>query len=474
MSRKSSCRALRVTFAWLLVAALAAPTLASAAKARPVGQLDAFVTTGAYVVTFYPLWFSYNQSRVASVNRLVGPDRISSLYQIVVAINDDTLYASTFVDVTEPVVLTVPASAGAYSVLTLDPYGNVFDAGIPSQPPGSSLPPATYTLTGPGYAGTIAQGSARIAMPYTHSILIFRADKYSPSGQNQRAEAQKFRASIATQPLCAYEGVTCPADTPPGGKTLVLPEIAFSEPFKTIADTMVEFDTIEFLKQLQAAVKSSITPPLSADDAQLAARFDAAFGNGEFASRAERALFIAGAQAAHELIVERYRTNRGPTGWVHFTNIGAWGDAVIDRASITEFIQYGNSNKTAGYYHTFDDSRGLALDGSRRNAYTLTFAKGQLPQASRFWSITAYTPEAIELVANADHKYVVASYTPGLVYNTDGSLTIHLAPEQPEGVPFANWLPIPKRHFNVMLRVYGPEGSVSTNQYVPPAVERAR
>jgi hypothetical protein len=41
-------------------------------------------------------------------------------------------------------------------------------------------------------------------------------------------------------------------------------------------------------------------------------------------------------------------------------------------------------------------------------------------------------------------------------------------------VPFANWLPIPKRNFNVMLRVYGPEGSVATNQYVPPAVERAR
>src|SRR4029453_17461140 len=126
MSRKFSCRALRATFLLLLVAALGAPTLASAAKARPEGQLDAFITTGAYVVTFYPLWFSYNQSRVASVNRLVGPDRISSLYQIVVAINDDTLYASTFVDVTEPVVLSVPTTAGTYSVLTLDPYGNVF------------------------------------------------------------------------------------------------------------------------------------------------------------------------------------------------------------------------------------------------------------------------------------------------------------------------------------------------------------
>jgi hypothetical protein len=471
-----SRRALRViqrAIASLCVAAIGAASPASA-QSRPEGQLDAYVTTGAYVVTFYPLWFTYYQSRVASVNRLVGPDRISSLYQIVVAINDDTLYASTFVDVTEPVVLSVPASAGAYSVLTLDPYGNVFESGIPSQPPDAALPAATYTLTGPGYAGTVAQGSTRIAMPTTHSILIFRADKYSPSGQDQRVHAQDFRASLATQPLCAHEGRPCPADTPPGGKSLILPQIAFAAPFKTIADTLIAGDAIEFLRQLQVAVKSSFAPPLSADEAQLAARFDTLFGNGDFASRFERALFVAGAQSAHELILERYHQNRGPTGWVHFTNMGAWGDAVIDRASITEFIQYGNTSKTAAYYHTFHDSRGRALDGGRGATYTLTFAASELPQASRFWSVTAYTPESVELVANDDHKYVVASYTPGLVYNADGSLTIHFAMEQPKGVPFANWLPIPRRNFNAMLRVYGPEGSVANNQYVPPAIEKTR
>ena len=458
--------------AWISLAALVASTPATAA--RTDGQLDAYVTTGAYVVTCYPLWFTYNQSRIASVNRLVGPDRISPIYQIVVAINDDTLYASTFIDVTQPVILTVPATTGAYSVLTLDPYGNVFDAGLPSQSPGASLPATTYALTGPNYAGPVPQGVTRITMPYTHSILIFRADKYSPSGQDLRVEAQKFRASLATQPQCAYEGTQCPEGTPTGGKALILPEIAFAAPFKTIADTLIANDAIDFLKQLQAAVKSSIAPPLSADEKQLSDRFDALFGNGEFASRGERAPFIAGAQSAHELILERYHANKGATGWVHFTNIGAWGDALIDRAAITEFIQYGNGSKTAAYYQTFHDRQGRALDGGRRNSYTLTFAKSELPAASRFWSVTAYTPESVELIANPEHKYVVASYTPGLKYNADGSLTIHLAPEQPDGVASANWLPIPRRNFNVMLRVYGPEGSVANNTYVPPAVDRAR
>jgi hypothetical protein len=42
----------------------------------------------------------------------------------------------------------------------------------------------------------------------------------------------------------------------------------------------------------------------------------------------------------------------------------------------------------------------------------------------------------------------------------------------PAGVPMANWLPIPRGPFNIMLRVYGPEGTVEDNTYVPPGIEK--
>jgi hypothetical protein len=92
----------------------------------------------------------------------------------------------------------------------------------------------------------------------------------------------------------------------------------------------------------------------------------------------------------------------------------------------------------------------------------------------RFWSVTAYTPEAIELVPNPARKYGVASYTPGLQFNTDddGSLSIYMARQLPAGVPMANWLPIPPGAFNIMLRVYGPEETVEDNTYVPPGIEK--
>ena len=73
---------------------------------------------------------------------------------------------------------------------------------------------------------------------------------------------------------------------------------------------------------------------------------------------------------------------------------------------------------------------------------------------------------------NDANKYVVGSYTPGLVTNSDGSVSIFMFATQPPGVPEANWLPVPKGPFNVMLRDYGPAGSVVDNTYVPPPVMR--
>ncbi|HET9212603.1 MAG TPA: DUF1254 domain-containing protein [Thermoanaerobaculia bacterium] len=52
----------------------------------------------------------------------------------------------------EAVVLTVPSTKTTYSILTLDPYCDIFDSGIPKQTPG------TYALTGPGYTGTLPRG----------------------------------------------------------------------------------------------------------------------------------------------------------------------------------------------------------------------------------------------------------------------------------------------------------------------------
>jgi hypothetical protein len=103
------------------------------------------------------------------------------------------------------------------------------------------------------------------------------------------------------------------------------------------------------------------------------------------------------------------------------------------------------------------------------------FTANQRPHAERFRSLTAYTPREVELIPNRANKYLVARYTPGLVYNSDGSLDIYMSVTKPRNVPAANWLPTRRGVFEVGLRVYGPEGNtaVGTN-YIPPGITTAR
>ncbi|MCP4403068.1 MAG: DUF1214 domain-containing protein [bacterium] len=305
--------------------------------------------------------------------------------------------------------------------------------------------------------------------------MIFRADKFSASGEDETAEASLFRESLMLATLSDY------LNDPTAGATTIFPEIFFSLPFKTVADDLVRYVPIDFLKQLQQAVGAPNTPPLSPYEELLSEKFDSLFGDGEFDGWAgddqeERFKFAEGTRTAHALIVNKYLNHTGPTNWINFTNIGEWGDRVIERASITEYIQYGNGHSTAAYYHAFKDGSGKSLDASKRNSkgYVLTFPADQIPEAKRFWSVTAYTPDAIELVFNPDHKYLVASYTPGLKTNPDGSVSIYMSPDPPPDVFATNWLPVPPGPFNIMLRVYGPEGSVADATYVPPAIKKVK
>jgi hypothetical protein len=327
------------------------------------------------------------------------------------------------------------------------------------------MTPVSYALIGPGgFTGTLPQGVTPITLPVNFSALIFRADKFS-GNVDQTTQANMFRKSLTTQSLSNYD--------PNGGTpTTIAPEFLFSVPFKTTADNLIAQDPIAFLRQLQRAVASDHTPTLSPYEQALSDRFDSLFTK----ANRNRSEFSKGAQAAHKLILDRYLTFTHwaptPTNWIHFKNIGDWGNQVVERSSITEFIQYANNITAAAYYHVFKDVNGNPLDGTDPRGYVLTFSPREIPEATRFWSLTAYTPDAIELVPNPAHKYAVASYTPNLQPNNDGSLSVYMAQQLPAGVPMANWLPIPAGAFNIMLRIYGPEQQVEDDTYVPPGIFR--
>ena len=327
----------------------------------------------------------------------------------------------------------------------------------------------TFGLYGPGFKGTLPADVTPVPLPLNHLALIFRIDKFT-NGVDLTSKANDFRKTLGTEPLCAYLHQTCPPGTPPGGLAQIVPEAAFAFPFKTTADTLIATDPIFFLRMLQIAVLSKKTPTMSPELQELSDEFNALCAK----VNTKRSEFARGTRAAHHAIVHDYLNNTGPTNWITYTNIGVWPpDEYIQRSSKTEFIQYANDHEAAAYYHAFKDGDGAPLDGTDPEGYVLKFSAQEIPAAKRFWSLTAYTPEAIELVPNSADKYLVASYTPGLETNKDdGSISIYMARQLPPGVNPANWLPIPPGPFNIMLRVYGPEGSVKNNTYVPPGIAK--
>jgi hypothetical protein len=437
---------------------------ASARAAAPPAK-SFFSVAENYTIRYYPRFMTYFQQSLGGFNQLAGPQSVGPLYGYVVSINVDTLYASFFLNLSsEPQIFTIPKTDVTYSLLTLDVFGDAFSTKIKAQTAG------TYGLVLKGWKGKLPHGVKRITVPYPVTTWIIRADKYSSTGQNQVDQAGTFRTSLRLASLQEYE------QDHSAGAPKILPEAVFALRMKAIADDAVRFHTTHFFRVLQAALHSSGTHPLSRSDHQLSMAFNRRFAEANAAARhgnsGPLAQMINGARAAHTLIIHNWQSHTDANHWIYFRNFANWHTAYLDRASGNEYIQYGNNASAAGYYNAFTDGSGAPLNGAKVHAYTLTFAKNQIPQADRFWSLTAYLPRGNTLVPNVARKYEVARFTPGLVTNPNGSITIYMQPTPPPSALRPNWLPIPRGPFDLLLRVYGPDGNTSPGaKYIPPKIQ---
>lgn len=100
-------------------------------------------------------------------------------------------------------------------------------------------------------------------------------------------------------------------------------------------------------------------------------------------------------------------------------------------------------------------------DGDPMNAehdYVIRMTKDELPPAIAFWSATLYDTKHGFFIPNKENKYSVGQNA-GMKLNESGGIAIHIAAEQPKGVPAENWLPITREDLgiDVIMRVYQPD-----------------
>ncbi|MCB2189745.1 MAG: DUF1254 domain-containing protein [Deltaproteobacteria bacterium] len=123
------------------------------------------------------------------------------------------------------------------------------------------------------------------------------------------------------------------------------------------------------------------------------------------------------------------------------------------------------------YLMCFADSVGDPFDGAK--TYRLVLPKG-IP-AVNFWSLTLYDNQTRSMLDTPQHYPRAGSQTyptPAAEASTDGSTTIYISPQQPQGVARGNWIQsMPGKGWFAILRFYGPEETFFTKAWRAGEIE---
>jgi hypothetical protein len=161
-------------------------------------------------------------------------------------------------------------------------------------------------------------------------------------------------------------------------------------------------------------------------------------------------------------------------GWAYPPwNLGRFEQDYEFRAQIAVSGLFALPLEEAFYARSTGDAPDGLFHGDR---YHLHFAPDALPPVDGFWSMTLYeatgdgqfffTPNPIE-------RYAIGDRTEGLVRNSDGSIDIWIARQDPGPARRANWLPAPEaKPFVLSMRAYVPQAPLLNGVYHFPPLAR--
>ena len=129
------------------------------------------------------------------------------------------------------------------------------------------------------------------------------------------------------------------------------------------------------------------------------------------------------------------------------------GETTLDALVATSVIGPIGLPAAEAEYPSISTTEGEPLNAM--HDYVIRMTKDQLPPAEAFWSVTLYDLQNGFFIPNDRKKYSVGENA-GMKLNEDGGIEIHIAAEQPDGVPEENWLPINRQDedMDIVLRVY--------------------
>ena len=378
--------------------------------------------------------------------------------------NNDTLYIVAALDLSGgPLLLHTPETAGRYYVLQfVDAWTNNF-AYLGRRATGTEA--ADWLLVPAGQAGEVAGDATPIEVPSSLAVIVGRVQV---DGEADLDAVHRLQDQFTLTPAAGATG----GNGAPPVDARVTGELRFWEQFRTYLRAFPPPPgDAEFLELAVQAGLTGATSPLIDPDPTLAETLveGAAKGKAKVESLAAGHGDAPGTWTS-ALHMFDYNLDRCGVGTIDTADwkIADRKKAYVTRAVAARAGLWGNHGYEADYEIIHQDEHGDTLNGARR--YQVTF--NPPPPANAFWSFTMYDTPDFYLVANPIDRYSIGDRTPGLHYNDDGSVTIHLQTDAPEGVDAANWLPAPPGDFRPILRVYEPGASVLDGTYPFPPIRR--
>ncbi|MFI6316985.1 DUF1254 domain-containing protein [Nonomuraea sp. NPDC050556] len=368
----------------------------------------------------------------------------------VVTPNNDTPYSWGWFDLrAEPYVISVPA-VDRYYVLPFHDLDTCYVGYVGARTTGDG--PGTYLLAGPGWDGEPPAGITRVLRADTSLVgMLGRTYLGGPDDVDTLREIQK---SYDIQPLHTHLGTDAPPDQPEPYWPVWREDVLDSADFFTYLDFLLGFFPV--LPQ-EKGVRDRLAS-IGLD------------GSGSFYPSPElRADLEAGIADARARLTEAEKSAGSSTGL--FGTRAEHGDDYLTKAVGVDKGLYGLPSEEAFYAGWVTDSDGNRPDASRTN-YTIHFPAGQLPPARFFWSATMYRLPDRLLVDNPIDRYSIGDRTPGVVYDEDGGLTLHVQRER-LAAGESNWLPAPDGPFSIVIRLYGPAPEVLTGEWHIPQITPA-
>ena len=370
--------------------------------------------------------------------------------------NQDVTYGAGFSALDkEPTVFQVPDFGDRFWVYALYDARTDEIAEI-GKPYGTK--PGFYMIVGPNWKGEKPAGITAVLRSSTELVFsvprIFKDDTAADTKAIQPALSQiqfyplnEFDGKMKTKDWSKLPNFPAPPST--GGETKwVVPE--------------------KFYDQLPGVMK--LVPPLPGEEA-LYGWINSVFAAASKDPATKEALIASFVAAERELIAPLFQwKNNGRSagnGWNTQDNNAKWGTDYLNRAAMSKSSMYGNKPDETKYFYVEYDGAGKLLNGA--NAYTITFAKGQVPPVKGFWSVTLYNEHHL-FEPNALNRFSLGTKNKALKYNPDGSLTLYASATSPGADKESNWLPAPKGTFSLFLRAYWADQAIIDGTWMPPQV----